>query len=226
MTTPEDARAILRGQGLCGRISKRELAGDPLAGKLGLTEDVACILPIGHDLGAHETSKEDVAAELALAHSKIRELRDTIDTLEGHLGDARDKLRDLNVQKDAVYTERNRLVAALAWIALGRRHAIDEPCPTHNTRDCNCDVGRAFRLALNRSSIGGFDAWLGRHSESDAAWDPEWRTIVYILTPHGQLSWHVHDSDVPMFQMLKFEEHRVWDLHTTEEKYRRLELVR
>lgn len=64
-------------------------------------------------------------------------------------------------------------------------------------------------------------AHLALHAEDDAEWDKEWRNIVFIHAPVGQLSWHIHDSDLPMFSHLSYEEN-CWDGHSTEEKYRRL----
>lgn len=97
-----------------------------------------------------------------------------------------------------VYRERNRLVAALVRIAHQRW---------------------AHGITLE------WRAGLGRHPEDDATWDREWMTIVFIDTPAGQLSWHIHDSELDLFDGIPPYE-GVWDGHTTDEKYRRLELVR
>lgn len=64
-------------------------------------------------------------------------------------------------------------------------------------------------------------AWLAEHDPADAGWDPEWRTIVFIDGPTGQLSWHLHDSDVPLFDGLPRGPNS-WDGHTTPEKYERV----
>lgn len=66
-----------------------------------------------------------------------------------------------------------------------------------------------------------YPTWLGKHPESDAAWDPEWRTIVFMLCPLGQMSWHIHDSEVAMFDGCE-RAGDAWDGHTTEQKYERL----
>jgi hypothetical protein len=97
--------------------------------------------------------------------------------------------RDYRKERDAAYTERNQLVAALAGEFL--RHA-----------------GRA---------------WLADHlDEAGVDWDPEWRNVVFIEGwPCGQMSWHIHDSDLPMFSFLPRGKNE-WDRHTSEEKYRRL----
>lgn len=75
--------------------------------------------------------------------------------------------------------------------------------------------------ALARLIIaGGGRAWLADHQD-DPSWDPEWKTIVFIDGPTGQLSWHLHDSDVPLFADL-VRGPNVWDGHSTPEKYARV----
>jgi hypothetical protein len=66
-----------------------------------------------------------------------------------------------------------------------------------------------------------YPASLGKHDENDLSWDRDWLSIVFIRTPHGQLSWHLHDSDMPLFAHLELGT-EVWDGHTTDEKYERL----
>jgi hypothetical protein len=69
-----------------------------------------------------------------------------------------------------------------------------------------------------------YPASLGKHDANDLSWDRDWLNIVFIHTPHGQLSWHLHDSDVPMFSHLE-PGTEAWDGHTTDEKYARLSMV-
>lgn len=57
---------------------------------------------------------------------------------------------------------------------------------------------------------------------------PGWM-LVYVEAPAGQMSWHVAEADLPLFDHLVEADLSdiEWDGHTTEEKYRRLEsLVR
>lgn len=67
----------------------------------------------------------------------------------------------------------------------------------------------------------GLNAGLGRHDEEDKNWEDDWRNIVFIDLPSGQVSWHIHDSDLPMFEFLPAYEGE-WDGHTTEAKYQRV----
>ncbi len=67
-----------------------------------------------------------------------------------------------------------------------------------------------------------FPACLARHDAADLAWDDDWRWIVFITLPSGQASWHIHDSELPMFAHLPRSERMLWDGHDTPEKYRRL----
>lgn len=71
-----------------------------------------------------------------------------------------------------------------------------------------------------------FPASLERHEESDKSWEDDWRWIVFINLPTGQVSWHIHDSELPGFNHLHRICGRVWDGHTTEEKYARLAALR
>lgn len=66
-----------------------------------------------------------------------------------------------------------------------------------------------------------FPAHLARHSEEDKEWEDDWRWIVYIELPTGQVSWHIHDSEREMFNHLEVGENK-WDGHNTERKYERL----
>jgi hypothetical protein len=64
-------------------------------------------------------------------------------------------------------------------------------------------------------------AHLARHSDSDTTWEDDWRWIVCIHSPVGQLTWHIHDAERPWFDYLDVREGD-WDGHTTEDKYARL----
>lgn len=69
-----------------------------------------------------------------------------------------------------------------------------------------------------------FPSYLARHSDEDKEWENEWRWIVYITLPTGQVSWHIHDSEREMFNHLEVKENN-WDGHNTQRKYERLQAL-
>ncbi len=89
-------------------------------------------------------------------------------------------LEEMRARKDAAYTERNQVVAALA---------------------------KLFPSGTKRTDIPG--------------WSEDWHGAVYIDLPTGQISWHYHDSQAPLFADLPPYQGE-WDGHTTEVKYERL----
>lgn len=64
----------------------------------------------------------------------------------------------------------------------------------------------------------------GRSVTAIEGWDDEWHNCIYIDTPRGQLSWHIHDDEMVQFSSLP-EYTGKWDGHTTDEKYRRILLL-
>lgn len=68
----------------------------------------------------------------------------------------------------------------------------------------------------------GLNVGTALHDIQDKDWDKDWRTIIYIDLPKvGQVSWHLHDSQVQLVQELP-PYNKTWDGHTTEEKYDRI----
>lgn len=63
-----------------------------------------------------------------------------------------------------------------------------------------------------------YPSWLSIDPDED---EKEWRWVVFICGPAGQMSWHIHELDLPIFEHLKKEPNK-WDGHTAEEKYLRL----
>lgn len=49
--------------------------------------------------------------------------------------------------------------------------------------------------------------------------------IVYLVSPAGQLSWHLMPEDLDLFKHVERRRTWEWDGHTTEQKYERLELA-
>lgn len=57
--------------------------------------------------------------------------------------------------------------------------------------------------------------------------EPDW-PVVYIETPRGQMTWHLSQTDLDLFScphVAGNDPRAQWDWHTTEEKYRRLQLL-
>ena len=113
---------------------------------------------------------------------------------------------ELSKGKDGAYWERNQLVSTLSKI---------------------------------------FPSYLAKHPKEDEKWDDDWRNIVVVNIPkqtertdlvfhtdgkergylskeYYQLTWHIHDYDLPMFDHLSLDEGHYWDGHTTEAKYHAL----
>ena len=68
----------------------------------------------------------------------------------------------------------------------------------------------------------GWTVYLGTHV---GEWEDDWRNIVFIDTPAGQVSWHYHDSERPWFAwigLVQPREPKAWDGHSTPQKYERL----
>lgn len=66
----------------------------------------------------------------------------------------------------------------------------------------------------------GWPVWLATHV---GAWEEDWRNIVCVQTPYGQVSWHYHDSERPWFSSVAFDSPPcAWDGHSTPLKYERL----
>lgn len=74
-------------------------------------------------------------------------------------------------------------------------------------------------IASKLATVCGLEAELWQHEEEE--WEDEWRNIVAIYLPTGQVTWHIHDSELQYFQHLKPGVNK-WDGHSTEEKYQRV----
>ena len=77
------------------------------------------------------------------------------------------------------------------------------------------------RCVVALAKLAGMLGWeYGRalHPAEDTEWEADWRNIVYIDLPTGQVSWHFHDSESALFAAFP-EYGKPWDGHTTEEKY-------
>lgn len=72
-----------------------------------------------------------------------------------------------------------------------------------------------------------YPSHLAKHPEEDKTWENDWRWIVCVHSPAGQMTWHIHDTHLEKFAHLAdnaLERGNLndWDGHTTAEKYERL----
>ena len=65
-----------------------------------------------------------------------------------------------------------------------------------------------------------------------AALYPSWKikladdwTAIYINSPAGQLSWHVNENDLDLFDHVPIINEIWWDGHTPDEKHNRLRVL-
>jgi len=66
-----------------------------------------------------------------------------------------------------------------------------------------------------------FPSYLARPDDASEGFD----LAVFVDTHEGQLSWHLANKDVDLFDHLKVREVSGWDGHTTEEKYARIDRI-
>jgi hypothetical protein len=66
-----------------------------------------------------------------------------------------------------------------------------------------------------------YPSYRALHPDTEV-WEDDWRNIIVVETPEGQLSWHIHDSETILFNYLPLKGNYKWDGHTMEEKYKRL----
>jgi hypothetical protein len=92
------------------------------------------------------------------------------------------------------------------------RHKLERDAVYAERDKC---VSLLARMALKL----GYTAGIGTHLGED--WDELWRHVIYIDLPNGQVSWHIPDSETPLFDFLPQYEGK-WDGHTTAEKYERV----
>jgi len=70
--------------------------------------------------------------------------------------------------------------------------------------------------------LAGFNAGRAIHVDKPGEiWEDDWRTVVFIDLPSGQVSWHLHDSEGHLTKDLPLYNGK-YDGHTTEQKYERL----
>jgi hypothetical protein len=67
-----------------------------------------------------------------------------------------------------------------------------------------------------------YPASLERHFPENDDWPDDWRWVVIIDLPGGQVSWHIPDKELYLFDHLKRKQGRVWDWHNDREKFERI----
>lgn len=94
-----------------------------------------------------------------------------------------------------------------------------------NSLEKSKDSAYKERDSLVRYLSTQYPSHLMRHPDSDTEWEDDWRWIVCIHSVAGQMTWHIHDSELYGFGHLVRTQFNDWDGHTTEEKYKRLCLL-
>lgn len=98
----------------------------------------------------------------------------------------------------------------------GRRSGVEAKNAAYAER--NQCVALIVRMALAL----GWPAGVRDHEDKPGeAWEPDWRNLVCIDLPTGQVSWHFHDSEKHLLAGLP-QYPASWDGHDTAEKYRRV----
>lgn len=128
---------------------------------------------------------------------------------------------------DVLLDEMQATIARLGW-ELGEAKAEAEVLTAERDdyrkrkdgayEERNRVVALLVRMALSL----GWKAGIGNHEDNPGEdWDSEWRTLVVIELPAGQVSWHIHDSHLFLFEGFpKYDGE--WDGHTTPQKYARV----
>lgn len=93
--------------------------------------------------------------------------------------------------------------------------------PTREDLVLQKDRAYAERNQLVAALSKVFPSYLAQHPAEDRDWEDDWRTIVFIDLPTGQVSWHIHEAEKPLFAHLETQENR-WDGHGEELKRHRL----
>lgn len=80
---------------------------------------------------------------------------------------------------------------------------------------------RALILAAFARSVRAQGFTVGIGVDPAYVEDPEWRNVLFIDLPTGQVSWHIQASDMDLFDGLPVYA-KPWDGHSTEKKFVRL----
>lgn len=196
-----------------------------------------------HDAGHRDGSLAVIAATLATygTDAAVMDLAGWRGSLYDPWGlvskHREDRRRQLVIAGALIAAELDRLAAASpaptelsAFLKDGETAA---ECVARNRADVDVTLGLlANALSQKDSAYAERDRlvcalsklWpshLARHPDEDVTWDNDWRWIVCIHGPTGQLTWHIHDNERGWFDHLSVRDGH-WDGHTTDEKYQRL----
>jgi NTP pyrophosphatase (non-canonical NTP hydrolase) len=133
--------------------------------------------------------------------------------------------RDIERLRSELHSARPRIEMLEAQVK-GAKESVGSIRAAFRTSKTNSDAvykERDMCVALiARMALGlGYRVWLGQHPNAD--WEDDWRTIVFIDLPTGQVSWHIHDSEREWFlRDLHYNSDLIWDSHDTAEKYHRV----
>lgn len=99
--------------------------------------------------------------------------------------------------------------------AIGRLHKKE-------LDDVYTERNKCVALLVSMALGLGLKAGIGMHEDKEGeTWDDDWRHIAFIDLPAGQVSWHLHDSEMAWFEGAPKYTGK-WDGHSTETKYERI----
>ena len=88
--------------------------------------------------------------------------------------------------------------------------------------DVYTERNKCVALLVSMALGLGLNAGIGLHEDKEGEeWDDDWRHIAFIDLPSGQVSWHIHDSEMEWFKGAPKYTGK-YDGHSTETKYERL----
>jgi len=102
------------------------------------------------------------------------------------------------------------------------RSAEDLSAAQSFTDSAYAERNKLVHAMTSFAAMFGWPCGLAKHVPEDGEeWGAEWLNLIFIDLPTGQVSWHIHAREIPLFSHLPLYEGS-WDGHTTDEKYARL----
>lgn len=131
------------------------------------------------------------------------------------------------VVQDLAYWKRNYRAAESDYTEA--RAALDEARAEVERLRAQKDGAYAERnqcvaLIARMALALGWPVYVAQHPTEDTNWEDDWRTILFVGLPSGQVTWHFHDSERHLLADLPSGKNN-WDGHDTPEKYRRVNLA-